>query len=139
MQIDRYLGKGGKKLRQQRSYLHRAEGHGRRQTHQAAWRTRLRLRGVLGCLTLGKDVGSATHQLSSGIRQLEAAGRADDQPRAKPQLDPADRLRHGRLREPQLGCGVGEGATFRNLRKDGEPFKVRQFSHDDRFRNRGFR
>ena len=30
MQIDRYLGEGGKKVRQQRSHVQRAKGHGSR-------------------------------------------------------------------------------------------------------------
>jgi hypothetical protein len=35
-------------------------------------------------------VGSAAHQLSSGISQLKAASRADNQPRPEPGLNPTD-------------------------------------------------
>jgi len=92
MQIDRYLGEGGQKVRQQRRHLQRAKGHGNRQTHQSPRGSSLSPGNILGCLTLGEDLGGATHQLSSGICQLKAAGGADDQPRTEPRLDPADRL-----------------------------------------------
>jgi hypothetical protein len=89
-QIDRYLGKRSKKLRQQRSHVQHTEGHGSRETHQSPWSSSLGLSSVLGCFILAKDVGSAAHKLSSGISQLKAASRADNQPRPEPGLNPTD-------------------------------------------------
>jgi hypothetical protein len=88
-QIDRYLGERSKKLRQQRSHVQHTEGHGSRETHQSPWSSSLGLSSVLGCFILGKDLGSAAHQLSSGISSKRRAVRTINRA-PEPGLNPTD-------------------------------------------------
>ncbi len=118
MQIDRYFGEGGKKVRQQRGHLHRAEGHGQPPDAPILVAIGPGPGSYPRQPPLGEDVGRAPHQLPSGIRQLEAAGRADDRPRAEPCLDPADRLRHGLLSQaaaPAASAKERHSATFAKM------------------------
>ena len=90
----------------------------------------LGMAGAAGGLAFGKDQRGTPHQLPPDVRQFELLRRAHDQTRADPRLDPADRLRDGRFRQPQLRGRCGERTALRDLRENGKAFQVGQICHE---------
>jgi Quercetinase C-terminal cupin domain/Flavodoxin len=87
----------------------------------------LRQSGVLGCFAFGKNVRGSTSELPSNIGQGEAPRRAIEEPRPQALLYPTDGFGDGRFGKLQLRRRSGEGAKFRDLGENRQPFEVRPF------------
>ncbi len=120
---------GGEERRQQRREVQDAEGHRRCESHDAAYRHRLCQGFVLCRFALGQNVRGASGELPSGVGQGEPPRRAVEQPGPQPGLDPADRLRDGRLRQIERAGRRREGTHFSDFREDREALEIGQLRH----------
>jgi hypothetical protein len=68
----------------------------------------------------------------AGLGRRDAAGRAGQQPEAKPRLEPADGLAQRRLRDAELRSGTGEAPLPSHGEEGHDVVKVRTGHSEDR-------